>query len=394
MISPQTNHHSRLTAKLHELGIIVLAGMLALVSVTGCKPATPVSSVSRRPATTPAPTNAVRPTTSAAVQPPATAIAVGGTSTCALRSGGSVACWYQGIPTPVPVLGLADATAIAAGNDHTCALTGGGGVRCWGNNAYGALGDGTVTTSLIPVSVLGVTDATAIAAGWFHTCAIRSGGGVMCWGMNSNGLLGNGTLTNPNISSPRTNSLIPVPVVGITDAIAIAAGSQHTCALRSGGSVVCWGVGFRLGGGALKNSPTPVPVSGIADATAVAAGNGHTCALVSGGSIKCWGGNSEGQLGAWPPPGPLSNSQIPVPIQGIADATAITAGFDCTCALRSGGSVVCWGGNSEGQLGDGTRSDSPTPVPVAGIADATAVASGFKYTCILRSDGSIKCWGR
>jgi alpha-tubulin suppressor-like RCC1 family protein len=118
------------------------------------------------------------------------------------------------------------ATSITAGLANTCALLSGGRVQCWGQNPFGELGNGTTTNSYLPVPVSGITNAIAIATGPDHSCALLSGGGVQCWGENTYGELGNGT---------TTNSSVPGAVSGITSAVAIAAGGNTTCALLSGG---------------------------------------------------------------------------------------------------------------------------------------------------------------
>jgi alpha-tubulin suppressor-like RCC1 family protein len=365
-------HHSRSTAKFRGLGVILAVGVLGLVSVRGGKPANPDSSVPPIP-----PLSAH----------PATAIAVGWSNACALRSGGSVVCWTYPVEgrqrLPVQVSGITDATAIAVGVGYTCALRSGRGVMCWGLNTVGQLGNGTLTNSRIPVPVSVLTDAIAIAAGDLHACAIRTGGGVMCWGLNADGQLGNGTLSGHG-------SPIPAPVSGITDAKAIADGADHTCVVRSGGGVACWGNGSQLGNGTPSGYGTsPVPVAGVTDATTISAGRYHTCILRSGGAVKCWGLNQI-QLAT---NRTTTFSPIPLPIPEIAGARGIAAGAHHSCALRSGGGVVCWGRNDAGQLGDGTVTDSPSPVPVSGITDATAIAAGGAWTCALTKGGTVKCWG-
>jgi alpha-tubulin suppressor-like RCC1 family protein len=106
----------------------------------------------------------------------------------------------------VAVTGLSsNVTAIAAGGSHTCALTTAGAVQCWGSNASGQLGNNSTTNSQLPVAVTGLSsDVTAIAAGQSHTCALMTSGAVQCWGDNEDGQLGNNS---------TTNSSVPVTVV-------------------------------------------------------------------------------------------------------------------------------------------------------------------------------------
>jgi alpha-tubulin suppressor-like RCC1 family protein len=275
---------------------------------------------------------------------------------------------------------------LSAGTKDTCALMSSGGVDCWGENYFGEVypesSEKKITT---PVAVKGVTNAIEVAAGGSHVCALLSGGSIECWGDNQRGELGIGY---------TSRSSTPVRVIGITNAIAITAGDADTCALLSGGTIDCWGenVYGELGNGTTTNSSTPVPVKGITNAIAVTAGYASTCAVLSGGGMDCWGYNGYGELGN----GTTKNSSTPVPVKGItnASATAVPAvGEVHACALLSGGSLDCWGYNEQGELGNGTTTNSSTPVAVSGITNAATVAAGYFHTCASLSAGGDDCWG-
>ena len=277
-------------------------------------------------------------------------------------------------------------TAIEAGGSHSLALKSDGSVVAWGDNVTGQLGDGTNTASNTPVQVSGLTNnVIAIVAGSDHSLALKSDGSVVAWGDNATGQLGNGTNTASNT---------PVQVSGLTSGvIAIASGSDHSLALKSDGSVVAWGdnLSGQLGNGNNNSSNSPVAVSGLTSGViAIASGSDHSLALKSDGSVVTWGDNLSGQLGN----GNNNSSNSPVAVSGLTSGvTAIAGGGDHSLALKNDGSVVAWGDNQLGQLGNGNNIASNTPVQVSGLTDAEAIATGGNHSLALKSDGTAWAWG-
>lgn len=287
---------------------------------------------------------------------------------------GLLGLWWALCGAAYAQVAITGATQVALGGFHSCVMTTGGGVKCWGYNRFGQLGDNSTTTRLTAVDVSGLTSGvSAIAAGTDHTCVLTTGGGIKCWGGNASGQLGDNS---------TTNRLTPVDVSGLTSGVnAIAANRDHTCALTTGGGVKCWGYnGYgQLGDNSTTNRLTAVDVPGLTSGvSAIEAGTYHTCALMTGGGVKCWGYNTYGQLGD----NSTTTHLTAVDVSGLnSGGNAIAAGNFHTCSLTTGGSVKCWGYNYYGELGDNSSTNRSAAVEalqatVPGIPTGTSGVSG------------------
>ncbi|MBI5308676.1 MAG: RCC1 repeat- and reductase domain-containing protein [Planctomycetes bacterium] len=330
-------------------------------------------------------------------------IAAGGLHSIAMKTTGTVWTWGNNMygqlgdgtatdsNVPVYVSGLSDAISVAGGFWHTAALKSDGTVWTWGNNFYGQLGNGTNTDSSIPVQVSGLSDVIAIASGYWHTVVLKKDGSVWTWGNNFYGQLGNGT---------NTDSKTPVQVSGLSGVIAIASGYWHTIALKPDGTVRTWGNNTygQLGNGTNISSATPVQVNSLTNVdtnvdnvTSITGGYWHSLALKTEGTAVAWGNNFYGQLGD----GSNIDRHVPVPEATVnRNLLAIAGGGGHTLCLRSDGTVWTCGRNYYGQLGTGNYSDSNVLKMVNGLGGIiTSIASGYWHSIALCSDGTVWTWG-
>jgi alpha-tubulin suppressor-like RCC1 family protein len=228
-----------------------------------------------------------------------------------------------------------------------------------------------------------LTALAAVLAVGPAASAAASSYGVAAWGYNSSGQLGNGT---------TTISRVPGAVAGLSEVTAIAAGGEHSLALLANGTVKAWGANRegQLGNGTTTSSKVPVTVSGLSNVVAIAAGREHSVALLANGTAMAWGCNEEGELGGGTK---ALKSTIPVAVKGLSGVTAIASGGDFNVARMSNGTVMSWGANEEGQLGNGKRNKSITPVVAKGVSGAVAVAAGREHALALLSNGTVMSWG-
>lgn len=278
---------------------------------------------------------------------------------------------------------------IAAGGGHTCAIAQGGTAYCWGANNFGQIGATDLPSSATPIAVRGEPSLAAVAAGTRHSCAAIADGGVLCWGANSAGQLGivdGGSKVNHQPVRSQATSVVTTVTVA----------SGHGCALDDAGVLACWGLNTlgQLGRGELGVVHAPAPLETGVRFTMASAGQGHTCAITAEGVAWCWGGNESGQVGSASPDlcGNVPCVWTPTRVVTALRFSAISAGFAFTCGLTVSGESWCWGGNAEGQLGNGTTAASTAPTRVQG-PPFVAIDAGDRHACGLTASGEVWCWG-
>ena len=376
--------------------------------------------------------------------------------------------------------------AIAAGSDHSQALHQDGYVLSWGYNNYGQLGDGTTDTHYLPQWVIDAAgfpliDIVAIGAGIEHGAASTSDGRLFTWGRNHVGQLADGSWSDRSWAASAKDSAGD----RLTDIIGLYTGGSHLFAQQRDGSLFGWGAGSdgRLGDGSTWNQPWAVPAidadqqplanvgqpgsgdadgdgepdatdaypldarystdsdgDGLADgweltgfsdlATAdeitdsdgdgvldgdefahgsdalmpapftpqvIAAGGYHSLAIRVDGSVLAWGYNNYGQLGDGSS-GYYADQAYPRAVFGLTDIIAVAAGEQHSLALDQAGQVWAFGHNNEGQLGDGSTDNASLPtavmdesgVPFDGVI---AIAAGDDHSLALKADGTVWAWG-
>lgn len=268
-------------------------------------------------------------------------------------------------------------------NGHTLALDSSNTLWAWGSNESGALGLGYVEEQTAPAPLQRLGDVATAAVGLSHCLAVLKDGCVVAWGDNGNGQLA---------SEEFRQSWVPVFVKGLPPVRAVAAGVGHSVALGWDGSVWCWGwnINGQLGNGVRTTSSKPLRVSGLAGVCAIAAGDRVTLALCTDGNVWAWGSGLSGQLGN----GLMLESLSPVKVSGQGGFIAIAAGSDHALALHLDGSVWGWGNNRSAQLGDGVTINRGEPVKVLNLTGKViAIAAGDRYSLALMADHTVMGWG-
>ncbi|MDO8617959.1 MAG: hypothetical protein Q7N87_03695 [Candidatus Uhrbacteria bacterium] len=306
---------------------------------------------------------------------------------------------------------------------HLCVLKKDGTPWCFGGNEEGQFSEQKID-SLEAVAAFEKVPLTAVTGGDAHTCVIKKNGSVWCRGSNASGQLGNGgTAEKSGLTEVKDTT-----GKALTNATAIASGAKHTCVIKTGNEIWCWGDNpfqqTRTGKVVVPRAEqivlppginTPSPVTTGPPLPSLTVGEGHGCVTRNPeGHVWCWGGvklvvQQEESSSS-------TKSKIPITLstaypilekngQRFKGAVSISAGSNFACALKNDGSVWCWGilyfdqnNNQRGQLGDGTTNMSLTPVQVLvkqgiPLTRIKAISAGDSHVCALKNDGSAWCWG-
>lgn len=280
---------------------------------------------------------------------------------------------------------------LAAGDRHSLGLKDDGTVWSWGDNSHGQLGDGTTRSSDVPLQVEGLSAIVAVAAGGDFSLALDELGQVYAWGDNSIGQLAD-VGGSKRLDRPRR-------IEGLAEITAIAAGHGFALAKRNDGTVWTWGESS-----AGRPQPTQVRLATaepLSDIVAIAAGREHALAVAANGTVWAWGSNARGQLGIG---GGFATARHPVAVlastgSALSGVTSVAAGADSSYALTLDGELFSWGGNSFGELGDGTTSPRDRAVRVAAaegngfLTEVADVAAGPHHALAIQEDGALWTWG-
>ncbi len=278
--------------------------------------------------------------------------------------------------TPVPVsLDLPAGVSvreISAGAAYSLALLSNGSVMAWGDNQSGELGDGTTSSSDVPVAVSLPPDTTAVAvsAGSYHSLAVLSDGTVLAWGANNEGQLGIGTTSGPETCPGGACSRTPVQVSALTGVVGVSAGEKGPVGHTSN-SLAVLGNGTVRGWGYGQDSPVPICAIGQTPPCSESDGNVLEHVVeVSAGNAYSLARLSSGTVDSWD-----GCCEVPTEVRGLSGVTAISAGEGHSLALLEDGAVMAWGASNDGQLGDGAENSSSTPVAVIGLEGATEISA-------------------
>jgi alpha-tubulin suppressor-like RCC1 family protein len=261
-----------------------------------------------------------------------------------------------------------------------------GNLWVWGYNFHGQIGDNTVTNRSSPVQTIAWgSNWKEISSSQYFTAAIKTDGTLWCWGDNTNGNLGDNTSAKK--SSPNQT------IAYGTNWKEVSCADSSTAAIKTDGTLWCWGYnGGQLGDNTVTNRSSPVQTCTFGtNWKQVGCGTSHVTAIKTDGTLWCWGRGGYGQLG--------DNTDIvkSSPVQTITFGTnwkQVSCGVGSTAAIKTDGTLWCWGRGDYGQLGNNTSVNRSSPVQtIAGGTNWKQVSAGYEHTAAIKNDGTLWVWG-
>ncbi|WP_293889705.1 hypothetical protein [Flavobacterium sp.] len=238
---------------------------------------------------------------------------------------------------------------VSAGQNFTLAIKSDGTLWGWGQNSnLLGLGLGNLANQNLPTQIGNANDWLTVSAGTIHSLAVKTNGTLWSWGNGQFGQLGNGVFNSatPNVTQVGT----------ATDWLKVSAGNRFSLAIKNTGTLWSWGWNFtgQLGDNTVVDSNLPAQVGTANNWFLIDAGDQHSLAIKTTGTLWAWGNNTFGQLGD----GTNTTSLIPIQIGIATNWSLISGGTDHSMAINSGNILYTWGNNTNGQLGDGTNTAS------------------------------------
>jgi alpha-tubulin suppressor-like RCC1 family protein len=270
---------------------------------------------------------------------------------------------------------------------HTAAIKTDGTLWCWGANSYGQLGDNTIITRSTPrQEITSSTNWIQVAVGNNHTVAIKTDGTLWVWGRNENGQIGDNTFASR--STPRQE------FTSSTNWKQVAAGFTHTKGIKTDGTLWSWGLNNygQIGDNTTSSRSTPrQEITSSTNWKQLRCGNNYTTALKTNGTLWSWGYNYAGNMAD------NTTSSRSTPRQEITSSTnwkQISNGANHIASIKTDGTLWCWGDNGNGHLGDNTVATRSTPrQEITSSTNWKQVGCGQFHTAAIKTDGTLWCWG-
>lgn len=288
--------------------------------------------------------------------------------------------------SPVQVGTLNNWSDVAFGSSHTLSVKTDGSLFAFGRNNYGQLGLNNTTNFSSPVQVGSLTNWSQVSAAERHSAAVKTNGTLWTWGQNSVfGVLGHNNTTN--LSSP-------VQVGALTNWSQVDSGKDHLVAIKTDGTLWAWGknenIG-QLGDGTLINRSSPVQIGALTDWYQASAGYYMTAAVKTDNTIWTWGGGAFGRLGT---NSTYPNLSSPAQLGALSNWSRVSAGQDHCVAVKTDGTLWAWGRNNlGGALGDNTTITKSSPVQIGSLTDWSLVWAGQFHNAAVKTNGTLWCWG-